>query len=259
MKRSLLAKISAFAVAIVMALSMTACAFTDAITAYGLYAKAAKTIKEAGGVETDTVMTISMNILGGDISQAVNMNTKQNGKDNQTITTVNGVSTVTTTIGDYIYIESNGKGTKYHVTKESSENDDGEEEKALPELSKDIFEGIEVDKTEDGRRSITITVDESTAAEIMAEKMGETEGTDVSISGMVISFFFDKNGNLETMSISCDMSITVLGMSIPAKVNADMTFVNLGTAPEIALGLAEEEYEDGGEYTGDSGSYMDMF
>ena len=47
------------------------------------------------------------------------------------------------------------------------------------------------------------------------------------------------------------MTMTVMDVDFTANLVADYTFVNFGTAPEITLGYAEDEYIDGGEYVVD--------
>lgn len=250
MNNSFIAKFITILITTLIILSLTACAFTDAVTAYSLYAKAAKTINKAGGYETDCIMTMSFDILGSDMSQSFNINTKQNGKNSQVTSSLTGTEIITTRIDDTVYVETNNSGIKYNINPSNSGDSGISTDKSFPKLSKDLFEGIEVNKNEGGKRSITVTADSETVSEFLAGYFGNDESLSASIGNMTFTFTFDKKGNLEAMNINCDMVITVMGMSLNGKIIADYTFVNFGAAPEITLNLPEESYEDGGEYNG---------
>lgn len=257
---SLKSKLIAVFFTAVLLISLTGCALTDALTAYSLYAEAAKKLKKAGGYEADCVLTMSFDIFGSDISQSINMNVKQKGKDSQLTTSMAGIDDVITTrIGNTVYVESGDAKVKYHSDGNSSADGDSlMEDGSLPKLSKDLFDGIEVSNGENGRKSITLNIDNETAANIFDGYFGEDEEMSFSMENMIFVFTFDKKKNLETMQMSCDVTMGIMGMSIGGKITADYTFINFGTAPEFTINYPEDEYEDGGEYTNDNTSIFNL-
>ncbi len=234
---------------LLVCLALCSCTFFNALTAYGLYSQAAKKLEKAGGYEADCVMTMSFDVLGEEISTSIPMNVKQNGDDTQSTTEVSGEKIVSTRIGDTVYVEYDGAGVKYHVSEQSNEAVDGILDNAeLPQLSKDVFENIEVVKGEEGSKSISIELDGDTAKQLLGSFLGDSEA--LTLDNIAFEMVFDKKNNIETMKITCLATIEVMGVSTSGEVSADYTFINFGEAPEITLNYPESEYEDGGEYQG---------
>ncbi len=237
------------AVLLLVCLALCSCTFFNALTAYGLYSQASKKLEKAGGYEADCVMTMSFDILGEEISTSIPMNIKQNGDDTQSTTEVSGENVVSTRIGDTVYVEYDGAGIKYHVSEQNDESADeilGNAE--LPQLSKEVFENIEIVKGENGSKSISIELDGDTAKQLLGSFLGDSEA--LTLDNIVFEMVFDKKNNIETMKITCLATIEVMGVSTSGEVSADYTFINFGEAPEITLNYPEPEYEDGGEYQG---------
>lgn len=237
------------AVLLLVCLALCSCTFFNALTAYGLYSQAAKKLEKAGGYEADCVMTMSFDILGEEISTSIPMNVKQNGDDVQSTTEVSGEKVVSTRIGDTVYVEYDGAGIKYHVSEQNDESTDeilGNAE--LPQLSKEVFENIEIVNGENGSKSISIELDGDTAKQLLGSFLGESEA--LTLDNIAFEMVFDKKNNIENMKITCLATIEVMGVSTSGEVSADYTFINFGQAPEITLNYPESEYEDGGEYQG---------
>lgn len=249
-------KIACIAVAmVILALSLSSCALFEAATAYSLYSKAMKTIETAGGFEADCKMNMSMNILGEELVTSYDMNIKQNGDNMKMTMEVEGLETETVVIGDTVYAKIGDEKIKYIAkTEEQAAILESEMSDIVPDLAESVFEGIDVIKSEDGKKAITLTLDDETAKKLMgalADEESAELSESMSLENIFLTMKFSEKNVLEGMTFDCDMIIEVLGMKMTSHVALDYVFVNFGEAPEISAPADADTYTDGGEYTGD--------
>ncbi len=249
-------KIACIAVAmVILALSLSSCALFEAATAYSLYSKAMKTIEKAGGFEADCKMNMSMNILGEELVTSYDINIKQNGDNMKMTMEVEGLETETVVIGDTVYAKIGDEKIKYIAkTEEQAAILESEMSDIVPDLAESVFEGIDVIKSEDGKKAITLTLDDETAKKLMgalADEESAELSESMSLENIFLTMKFSEKNVLEGMTFDCDMIIEVLGMKMTSHVALDYVFVNFGEAPEISTPADADTYTDGGEYTGD--------
>lgn len=239
---------------VILALSLSSCALFEAVTAYGLYSKAMKTIEEAGGFEADCNIEIKMNILGQEVITSEKLNVKQNGDNIETTTEVEGETVVLTVVDGVLYGRLGDEKVKFTVTPEQNDVLEDEMADVLPDFTQSLFEGIDVIKSEDGKKAITLTLDDETAKKIMdatadEESMELSEA--MSLENIFFTMKFSSKNVLESMTFDCDMTVEVLGMGLTAHMAMEYVFVNFGEAPEISAPADADTYIDGGEYTGE--------
>lgn len=245
----------------VLALSLSSCALFDAVTAYGLYSKAMKTIEEAGGYEADCTMVMGIELLGETLEIESSMNMKQNGDDSAVVTDSYGIVTETVLVDGVVYVNLSGVKTKYTVP-EHDVNADGDESDVssdigiaeLPDLAKEVFENIDVITNEDGTKAITLALDAESAKSLLGsmediEDLGE--GEEIAFENIVLTMCFTEKNVLDTMSFSADIVASVMGITLDSSITAEYKFINFGTAPEISAPSDADSYIDGGEYTED--------
>lgn len=240
---------------VILALSLSSCALFEAVTAYGLYSKAMKTIEEAGGFEADCKMSMSMDILGQAVETSYDMNIKQNGDNMKMTMEILGAVTETVVIGDTVYAKIGNEKIKYvAVTEEQNEILESEMNDVLPDLAESVFEGIDVIKSEDGKKAITLTLDDETAKKLMGA-MADEESMELSeamsLENIFFTMKFSSKNVLESMTFDCDMTVDVLGMGLTSHMALEYSFINFGEAPEVLAPADADTYIDGGEYTGD--------
>ena len=112
-----------------------------------------------------------------------------------------------------------------------------------------MLEGTEIVNNDDGTKQISLNLDSESLGSILDTLLGDTEL--MTFDNVNYIMIFDENDDLSAMRLECDMTMTVMDVDFTANLVADYTFVNFGTAPEITLGYAEDEYIDGGEYVVD--------
>lgn len=250
-------KIIALIMVLALALSLCSCAFLEAVTAYGLYSKAMKTIEEADGYEADCSMAMTMALSGEEIEIAYDMNVKQNGDNMKMSMQLEGVSTETVMVDDVVYMNVSGQKIKYTVPSEemSEEIADSMGSANLPDLAKEFFENVDVIKSEDGTKAITLALDNDTAKEIMGIVGDQSEelGGTVELENIFLTMQFTEKNALDKMTLDCDMTISTMGISMTVHMAVDYKFINFGTAPEVGVPEDADSYIDGGEYTEDLG------
>lgn len=244
---------------IILALSLSSCALFEAVTAYGLYTKAMKTIEKAGGFEADCTMVMGIELLGEVLEIESTMNMKQNGDNSATVTDSYGVKTETVVFDGVVYSNVSGVKTKYPVPEDDESTEDEESDVAsnigiveLPELTKEVFENIEVTMNEDGTKAISIALDAESAKSLLGsmedlESIGE--GEDVTFENIVLTLGFTEKNVLDTMSFSADIIASVMGIELDSNISAEYKFVNFGTAPEISAPADADSYIDSTAYT----------
>lgn len=250
-------KIIALVMVLALALSLCSCGLLEAATAYGLYSKAMKTIEKAGGYEADCAMIMTMALLGEELEIAYDMNVKQNGENMEMAMDLEGVSTEMVMVDDIVYMNVSDQKIKYTVPSEEM----GEEiansmgSANLPDLAKDFFENIDVIKSEDGTKTITLALDNDTAKEIMGIVGDQSEelGGTVELENIFLTMKFTEKNVLDKMTLDCDMTVTTMGVDIDVHMAVDYQFINFGTAPEVNVPEDADAYIDGGEYTADLG------
>ncbi len=239
------------AIAMVLCLALCSCTFLSALSAYSLYTQANKKLEKAGGFEADCVLTMDFDIMGESMSVTTDMNIKQNGDNLSTVTEVEGEKIVVTLIDDKMYIEYNDDKMKYSITKDDAEG--GEDEEAIPKntvipgLTKEALENIEVVKGEDGKKIISLALDDEAAKQILGSALEGDETT--TLEDINLEIVFTKNNEFDSMKLTCRAVVSTMGVTVSSDLTADYTFVNIGEAPEITLAYPESEYVDGGEYT----------
>ncbi len=240
-------------VAVVMLIAMTGCSLGKKLTAYGLYSKFAKDIKNAGGMEADVAAKVSFNIMGMDMSVDIPMNLKMVGKDSQVSVEILEAETVTTILGDMTYIESGDLKIKY---KTPTDTEEGEKPaidiSSMSELSKEIFEGVEIIKYDDGTAEIIVDIPMSEAMGLMGGVAQEADIGNMNFGDANAVFRFNKENSMTHMIVSCDFSVEESGVSLSGTMEIDYEFINLGTTPEIKLAYPESEYTEVGADEADS-------
>ncbi len=229
-----------------MTLTLSGCALFDTVTAYGLYSRATSKLEKAGGYNADCVMSITFDILGESLTSETVMNIKENSTGTQITTDIDGDTIVSTYIGDKVYVEYNDSLVYYTVTDSDTAESAGDIN--LPELAKDIFDNINVVRNDDGTKQIAIVLESEDAESILGSFVSELE--DLTFDDIIYTMLFDQDNDLYMMTLSCSASIEVLGYTLTGYVTAEYTFIDFGTAPEFELGYDENEFEDGGEYSG---------
>lgn len=231
-------KILSLAVALVLCLSLAGCELGNKLTAFGLYSKAVKDFAEAGGYEADSTITMDMQL----IKITMDMNIKQNGKNSQIVTSLNGetISTVTTVDG-VMYSDTAGDKVKTTVPDVEVETDNN----VLPELASTMFEGIEIE--EDGEnKKITLNIDDETVAELM-EASGETDALleSASFKEAVMTLIFDKDNQLSEIGFKGTAEVSESGVTVSMGFDMTQTIVNYGVAPTVTIPEDADEYIEG--------------
>lgn len=243
----------ALLIALTTALAFTGCAFTNNLTAYGLYSKAQKTIEKAGGCEADIKMKVSFDFLEELMSMDMEYNVKQNGESTKTVAVVEGEEITTTIIdGKTLYMEAGGEKIKFNIPEDSDVTEESLTESEMLNLSEELFEDIVVIKNDDGTKEVVLLLDSENLGDSVTSllgDMGDMEG--VTFENITYAMKFDKKNNLTSAEILFVMVMDILGTEIKGDISMECTFINFGEAPEIVLNYPEGEYEDGGEYTED--------
>lgn len=239
-------KILAIVLAAVMMLSLCSCSLFDNLTAYGLYLKAMNDIEKAGGLDVDSVVNMSIGMLGQSVDITMDMSVKQNGDDMYMEVDYGellGVSMVMTVIDGYAYVESDGVKVKYAIPEGEEEELKEEQLGQIPELAEEAFEGIEIVKNDDGTKQISLLINESAINSILGTVLGETDES-ANIEDVLYTMTFDKDNDLISAVISMDMDMTTSGIEATASIDMECVYNNIGTAPEITLPADTSEYEE---------------
>ena len=246
-------RILSVGIALVLCASMLCgCELGDKITAFGLYTRAMKTIRNAGGYEIDCVVSIDFDIaLLDGLDLAMNMNLKQNGDNSQVSVIIGDETTVMTTtrIGDDIYV-STGILKQRFTANDSYTDSDKIDISAVPKITEEIFDTVEVIRNEDGTKSLVMEIDGSYVTSFLGEIAGDRLGeeADITFDDAELTMNFDSKGNLEGMVLACDAVYKILGFPISGTITADYTFINFGTAPEILPPEDADSYIFSGVY-----------
>lgn len=238
------------AFALILSAVLSGCAAFDAVTAYSLYSGAAKKLKKAGGYEADCALSMSFDVLDG-LESGINMNIKVNGDSAQLSADISDNKIVTTYIGDTVYVESGETMIKYKGGSEDSKTlieklSDG----SIPKLSKVELEDLEVVKNDDGTRQITVRLNAETgkgALGSMFDSFGDlsVDLGEINFDEVTCTMLFDKKKNLSKMTMECTFETSILStFKIGGKLTMDYSFLNFGTAPEIALLHPESDYKE---------------
>lgn len=256
MNNSFIARLITALVTAVLLISLTGCESTDEFGAYDLYSSAIEKINNIGGFETNCVITLSFDDSDFDFDQSFDMNIKRNGKDSQTTTGITGEekSSVVTRLGDTVYQEGSSYAVKSHITPYSPADNsslflDGK-------LPKNIFKGVNIINGEDGRSTISVHLDNKNSNQLLAGALGVEQPADTKLSNMILSFTFNEKNDFETMQFICDITYDDMDK---AKVVANYTFVNFGTAPNITLSHPKHEYKYVGNFGAEDGGIFDWF
>lgn len=236
----------ALLIAVSLALTLCSCGLFEKVTAFSLYSKAYKTLKEAGGYEANCTIGVSFDIFGEPLGTDTQMNIKQNSESVQITSTVAGATVLTTYMYETVYVELEGTKIRYSA---SAETDGSLAEKLetidIPELAKDLFESVEIVENEDKTKEISVSLTAEQASELLGSV---TEDATLTLGNIVYTMKFSEDNELTNMYLVCDATTEILGVSLGGTISAEYEFVNFGTAPDIKLPSAYEEYEDGGEY-----------
>lgn len=227
------------AVILVITLALTAlsgCALKKKLTAFGLYSKAVSTIRDAGGMEADCAMVMDLSLL----SVEMNMNIKMNGDDSEITLSMGGEQlTKTTTVGDTVYIEASG--IKTCMPKEESSHLTKDEISALPKLTEDMFNDIEIVEDENGGKALTVSIGGDTLSSVFESFSSEAlEG--ISFNDAEVTMYFNSDDEIESMHVDSNAEMSSMGLSMKMNIVIDYTFINLGTAPEINVPEDADEY-----------------
>lgn len=236
---------------VVFALSLCSCALFDAVTAYGLYSKAMKTFKEAGGFEADCVVSLSMNVLGQEVLTSYGVNVKQNGSNVKMTMDSEGLVTETTMIDRTVYVNAVGQKLKYTISSDKTLTMDLN--RIMPELKENVFEGIDVIRNDDGTKAVSVELEQEVVKKIFSTLI-EEEDTGISeamsFENILFTMNFSKDNELESVALDCDMIVDILGMNLTSHVTIEYTLINFGTAPKVAAPEDADSYIDAGEYVG---------
>lgn len=242
-------KLLAIMLVAVMMLSLCSCALGKAVTAYSLYAKAVKTIEEAGGFEADCKITMSVEMFGESLDIPVNVNIKKNGEDYQLSTDMGTGAIRTTYSGGYVYVDYDSEsGVRYSLATESEAANELNAELdaySIPKLTEELLEAVEIIENEDGTKAISVSLT-AEQAQSMFGAAGIYE--DFVFESIILTLNFTAENELSTMDIAVDGNMMILESELPGSIKCEYTFINFGTAPEITLALSPNQYEDGGEY-----------
>lgn len=124
------------------------------------------------------------------------------------------------------------KGTSYKIKNDEGIGADDTVDSILKEIPKDLFEGTEIVKAEDGTRSVTLTLPAATFAELYDElvvEMMDSFGADVEfiVSDAVVTISV-KNGRISLYDIAFTMTVEAMGMSFEADAKATIAFTKYG-------------------------------
>lgn len=239
-------KILALVLALAMTLSLCSCALFDNLTAYGLYLKAMKDIKDANGMDVDAVINMSMDMLGQSIDFAMDMSVKQNGDNMYMMVDYGellGMALEMTVVDGYAYVNTEGVKVKYAIPEEEKAELQQDQVGQIPELTEDVFEGVEIVKNDDGTKQISFVINEGAMNGVIETLLGETDDT-VSIDEVLYTMTFDKDNKLISAVISMDMDMTSSGITVGATIDMECIYNNIGTAPEVALPADASEYTE---------------
>ncbi len=234
-------RILAVLLAAVLALSLCSCELAEKLTAYGLYAKAVKTLEEAGGFEANGKISIGFESAG--ISMDMDMHIKQNGERIATEVGLFGITATTTYIDGFVYMETLGQKIKYSVPEEDKEQFTQSAGTAgMFKLGEESFDS-DVVVNEDGTKSVVVNV----PAEILQDALASAGTEDITFDTVVCTFNFDESNTLASVLLTCDAKYNIMDASVNGKVSVEYNFVNFGTAPTVEV--PEGDYKDGGSYT----------
>lgn len=232
---------------IAVALSICGCALTDTVTAYSLYSNAMKKLDKAGGFETDCTIDINFNIMDESIASSIDMNIKKNGDTVRTAMSIGEEETFTTFVDNKVYVEYDDIKLRYTVPEEKKDSVSANlGSSGIPKLTKEKLDGIAVTRY-DGKTTISLELDEESAHSLMGAAL---DNELVKLESVIMSIDFDKKGNIETITLECGTSASVIGMEFDGDMTFEYRFINFGTAPEIQIDFNDDDYEDAGEYLG---------
>lgn len=227
-------KILVLATALVLCLSLVSCGLGNKLTAFGLYAKAAKNFAEAGGFEADATITMDMQI----IKVSMDMNIKQNGKNSAIVVSMNGepISTAVTVDG-VMYTDTAG----YKVKSTPPVVDDEEKNNIIPDLAEALFENVEIE--EDGEnKKITLNVDDEAIADLMKLSGSADLLESASFKDAVMTMTFDKDDRLSEMYFAGTAEVSESGVTVSMGFEMTEKFKNVGSAPEVNIPEDADEY-----------------
>lgn len=239
---------------VILATTLSGCALTKKLTAFGLYSRAVLAIREAGGFEADGTVTATFDQdLIENANIKMNFNLKKNGDDSRIqLTMANALLSTKTVIGEDVYVETLGQKLRYTRTESSSEKAPGSfDASIIPDIAEEIFKSIDIIESDDGSKSVTVIIDDDTLYDLVAQM---TQGNLSKESGIefddaTVTMKFDENNDLDAMQISSDISYELLKIfELHGNLTIDCRFINIGTAPQISAPDDAEEYAYSGEY-----------
>ncbi len=133
---------------------------------------------------------------------------------------------------EWTYVVMDGAGYKQ---KNEEDPEMAEQiESIMKELPKDVFEGVEIVKSEDGTRSVTIEIPDDVFVDVyadliasMTESMGETTDVDCTIRDAVVVISV-KDGLISNYDIDFVLLMTMYDVTVDADVEASITFTQYG-------------------------------
>lgn len=235
-------RLIAFTLAIIICMGiLSGCTLKKRLDAYGLYAKAAKDIKDSGGVEAECSLTMDMSIL----SVTVDMYVKMAGSDYYLKLSMPFLEEEMEMVCVDGYLYTDNGSTKVRTPAPSN---DGKSDGILlmPEIAKEIFADVEVVEADDGSKSITSEIDQEVFNKLMAVFSDET-GTDplsegMSLKNATLTMNFDKNDTVTGMKVSAEAGTSQQGIDFNFPLEVEYKFINLGEKPEISAPEDADDY-----------------
>lgn len=225
--------ISIFLAVLMLLTVLSGCGLKKKLTAFQLYMGAADAIRKAGGMEAECSALFDVGI----ISLSMDMHIKQNGKDSEFTVLMGGEQvSKTTTVGGTVYSESAAGKFCYPVPEGSGRTDFS----GVPALAKELFDNIEIFETDDGGSEITVSIGVDTINSMLGDAGNSLDF--LRYDNAVLTMYFDADDNITSMYLTCDADISSAGITMSVEMTIEYRFINLGTAPEIAVPDDADEY-----------------
>lgn len=189
--------------------------------------------------EGTVFMDLSFELFGQDMQINISSDLKATGLHSENSTVE--MKTTVDALGKRVQTTSYQKdGWSYVVTPNASyktkiDEDSGANATAasiLKEIPKDLFEGTEIVKAEDGTRSVTVTLPSEVFAQLYDELVDEMMGTlgadiEFTVSDAVVSISV-KDGLISLYDIRFTMTVQSLGMNLDMDAKASIAFTKYG-------------------------------
>lgn len=259
-------KFTAVALVLVMLVSLLTFVSCEKLTAFSLISNAVAKMEELDSFEADLDIKMSMDMLGESMEIPMQYNVKASGLkgDNPvTFSTVPmsmlGITTTTEAYieGEWCYITMFGQSMKMKVSDMTAEYDGTSDidsvMKALPE---DILSDVEIQKNDDGTKTVAVSVSDEKFSEIykgfideMSSSAAEGfEFSELSISNCKVEITVDKNGYVSVYAIYFDMNMKMEieeeAFEIKSSVDVTIAYKNPGSTVTVTPPEGYQDFEE---------------